>query len=83
MLNTLRKGANSFVAKLFFGVLVLSFAVWGIADVFRVHSPDTLASVGSTDITIDSYRQALHNQTQSLSARMKRPPERRCYGKSS
>lgn len=73
MLNTLRKSAGSLVAKLFFGVLVLSFAVWGIADVFRIHSPDTLASVGSTDISIDSYRQALHNQTQSLSARMKRP----------
>jgi peptidyl-prolyl cis-trans isomerase D len=35
MLNTLRKGANSLVAKILFGILVLSFAVWGIGDIFR------------------------------------------------
>lgn len=52
MLTTLRKGAASWVAKILFGILVLSFAVWGIGDIFRGPGRDSVAiSVGDQDIT--------------------------------
>ncbi len=35
MLDSLRSAAQSWVAKLLLGLLVLSFAIWGISDVFR------------------------------------------------
>jgi len=35
MLDTLRKGASSLVAKILFAILVISFAIWGIGDIFR------------------------------------------------
>lgn len=35
MLEALRKAAHSFVAKILFALLILSFAVWGIGDVVR------------------------------------------------
>ena len=50
MLNSLRRGAGTWVVKIFLGVLVLSFAAWGIGDIFRV-SPDTaVAEVGDIEI---------------------------------
>ena len=35
MLNSLRRHATGWVAKVLFGILVLSFAIWGIGDIFR------------------------------------------------
>ncbi len=32
MLDAMRRGAGTWVVKIFLGVLVLSFAVWGIGD---------------------------------------------------
>ena len=42
MLDSLRRHATGWVAKILFGFLVLSFAIWGIGDIFRaqpVHLP--------------------------------------------
>ena len=36
MLTTLRKHTQSFVVKILAGLLVVSFALWGIDDVFRI-----------------------------------------------
>ena len=47
MLQTLRKGASSWVAKAFLGLLVISFAVWGIGDMFRGFGVKAVASIGS------------------------------------
>ena len=35
MLNSLRRHATGWVAKVLFGILVVSFAIWGIGDIFR------------------------------------------------
>ncbi|MEE9140306.1 MAG: SurA N-terminal domain-containing protein [Alphaproteobacteria bacterium] len=52
MLNTLRKSAASWVMKGLFGILVLSFAVWGIGDIFRGPGRDTIViEVGDRGIT--------------------------------
>lgn len=51
MLDSLRKHATGWVAKVLFGFLVLSFAIWGIGDIFRApHAGSTVAEVAGTDI---------------------------------
>ncbi|MGI9386146.1 MAG: SurA N-terminal domain-containing protein [Methyloligellaceae bacterium] len=72
MLNTLRKGAASWVAKIFIGLLVLSFAVWGISDIFGGLGRTTLATVGDVKISSEDYRVAFQNEIRALSARMQR-----------
>lgn len=58
MLQTLRKGAAGWVAKIFFALLVLSFAIWGIEDVFRNFGSTNVARVGDTEIHVDQFRNA-------------------------
>lgn len=72
MLETLRKGAATWIAKIFIALLVLSFAVWGIADIFGGFGERNVATVGDTKISSEEYRQAYENQISSLSARFGR-----------
>ena len=59
MLDSLRKGASTWVAKILIGLLVLSFAVWGIEDMFRIFGQRSLAKVGDQEISAEAYREAL------------------------
>lgn len=69
MLESLRKGASSWVAKLLFGILVVSFAFWGIGDVFRGFGTNTLATVGGVALTPQQYDQLFQRELQSMSER--------------
>lgn len=40
------------------GVIVVSFAIWGVGDVFRGMTAQRLARVGSGEITVEAYRNA-------------------------
>jgi len=83
VLQTLRKGASGWIAKIFLVVLTLSFVVWGIADVFRGFGTTTVASVGSTDISADAFRRQYLDQLQQLSRRAGRavtPEQARAFG---
>ncbi|PCJ60427.1 MAG: hypothetical protein COA65_04200 [Rhodospirillaceae bacterium] len=53
MLETIRKRTTSWVVKGLLLLLVLSFAVWGIGDVFRGGREATIAKVGDVKITSD------------------------------
>ena len=53
MLETIRKRTTSWVVKGLLLLLVLSFAVWGIGDIFRGGREATIAKVGDTKITSD------------------------------
>ncbi len=73
MLQTLRKGAAGWVAKVFLGVLVLSFAVWGVADIFRVGGGGRDAAVvGDRKISVDEFRNAYSNELRRISQQAKR-----------
>jgi peptidyl-prolyl cis-trans isomerase D len=65
MLDKMRGAAKSWVAKVLMGLLVMSFGVWGIADVFRFSSISALATVGDQDISgqafTDNYRNWLRD----------------------
>ena len=66
MLEALRGFVGSWVAKVFLGVLIASFAVWGIAgEVFGPGSSNAVATVGETKVPpsrfMTSYNAALDN----------------------
>ena len=67
MLQTLRAASKSWVASVVIGVLVLAFALWGVADIFRGGGDTVVASVGGTDISAADYEQQLRNQLRALS----------------
>ena len=66
MLDALRRGASGWIAKIFLSILVLSFAVWGVADVFRGYGAGSLAKVGDIEITPEEFQSAYQNQLQML-----------------
>ena len=72
MLDSLRRGAVNWFAKGLLGLLVIAFAVWGIGDVIRNVGRGTLATIGSSQITVDEYRQAYQDEMASLTRRFGR-----------
>jgi peptidyl-prolyl cis-trans isomerase D len=66
----MRKAGQTLVGKtiatIFFGALIVSFAIWGIGDIFRATPASTVAEVGDTKITVEQVRAAYTNQVQQL-----------------
>lgn len=55
------------------GVLILSFAVWGIADIFKGFGQSTLATIGKTEISTEQFRQIYTEKLQQLGRQFGRP----------
>ncbi len=72
MLNTLRKGAGTWVAKIFIGLLVISFGIWGIADIFSGYGTRVLAKVGDVEIPPQEYERSLQQQIRRFSQQLGR-----------
>ncbi len=77
MLQGLRAGSRTIVTQillfLLMGLLIISFAFWGIGDVFRGFGAQTVAKVGSTEIRIDEYRRAFNDRLQDIGRQINRP----------
>lgn len=56
MLSFVRKAARSWVAAVLIGLLVISFTIWGINDVFKGNSKDNVALVAGKAITSAEFR---------------------------
>jgi peptidyl-prolyl cis-trans isomerase D len=67
MLEVFRNAAKGWVAKILLGLLVISFAVWGITDVFTGFQSQDLVTVGKTKIAAETYQRDLNNTMQRLS----------------
>lgn len=67
MLEQLRRGAQTWVAKVLFGILVASFGIWGIADVFRGWGRGAIATVGGTKIPAEEFQRAFQNELDRFS----------------
>lgn len=71
MMQGLRNAGQTWLGKLvvtvLFGMLILSFAIWGIADIFRGYGRSTAATVGSTEIAVDQLRFTYQNELQRIS----------------
>jgi len=68
MLDAIRKHASGWVVKIFLGVLILSFGIWGIADIFRGGRDPTVAKVGDVEITANQFNQEFRRSLQRLQA---------------
>ena len=56
MLDTLRKMTSGWVVQILMLLLVVSFGVWGVADVFRGYGANDIAKVGSISLTGAEFR---------------------------
>ena len=72
MLDTLRRGAGNWLAKGLLGLLVIAFAVWGVADVFRGYGAGSIAKVGSTEIGLEQFQTAYQNEMNQISEQIGR-----------
>lgn len=67
MLDSLRKSAGSWVAKILFGLLILSFGVWGIGDVVRSGASGGAAiAVGDIEVGPGYVRSQFERQVDQL-----------------
>ena len=68
MLQAIRTRAGSVIIKVLFGLLILSFGIWGIGDIFRNRTPETVvAKIGSEDIEAQQLENELQPALQRLS----------------
>jgi peptidyl-prolyl cis-trans isomerase D len=72
MLDVLRRNASGWLAKILIGLLVLSFAVWGVADMVTGVGRYTAAKVGSTEISAPDFQRAYQNQLDAIAQRFGR-----------
>jgi len=77
MLRGIRKASSNWLGKtvmaVVVGVLVLSFAIWGIGDVFRGFGQSTVAKIGGTEITIEQFRTLYNDRLQQYARQLGRP----------
>ena len=67
MMQTMRRYAKGAMAFVLFGVLIISFAIWGIGDIFRSGSGDPeVAKVGETEITVREFNDELQRELRRL-----------------
>ena len=73
MLEALRRFVGSWVAKIFLGILIASFAVWGIASGgFGPGSSNAVATVGETTVPPARLRLTYRNAHEAASQRVGR-----------
>src|SRR5262249_58393060 len=77
MLRGLHKASSHWLGKLvmagLFGFLALSFAVWGIGDIFRGFGRSSLAKIGSTEIGVEPIPHAYSQHLPQLRPNLRRP----------
>jgi len=77
MLRGIRKASSNWLGKavmaVVMGVLIVSFAVWGIADIFKGFGQSSLAKVGRTEISTEQFRQIYMDKLQQLGRSFGRP----------
>ncbi len=69
MIEAMRNHATGWVAKILIGLLAISFAVWGIADVFRPAQNNVLATVGDQEVTTERFERNFERQVRAFGER--------------
>jgi peptidyl-prolyl cis-trans isomerase D len=76
MLEGLRVASQNWFGRIVMGLVMgfiaISFAVWGIGDVFRGGGGRRLAKVGSSEITVEAFKSAYQTELQRLQQRLRR-----------
>ena len=70
MLQSMRASAQGWIGRvimaILMGLIILSFAIWGIGDIFRGFGANNLAQVGGIAIGADTYRNAYQAELQNM-----------------
>jgi peptidyl-prolyl cis-trans isomerase D len=73
MLASIRKFAKSWVAAVLIGLLIISFAVFGINDVFQGNVGDAVVKAGSRTVTSVDFRREFDNYKRGLEQQSGQP----------
>jgi len=77
MLRGIHKATSTWLGKAVMGTimgfLILSFAIWGIGDIFRGFGANSVAKIGGTEITVEQFRQFYTDKVQQLGQQLRRP----------
>ncbi|MCW1990577.1 UNVERIFIED_ORG: peptidyl-prolyl cis-trans isomerase D [Bradyrhizobium japonicum] len=83
----MRKASSNWLGKtimaVVMGVLIISFGIWGIADIFRGFGQSTVAKIGRTEISLNEFRQIYTDRLQQISRQFGRaltPDQARAFG---
>jgi peptidyl-prolyl cis-trans isomerase D len=76
MLDSMRKGAGTWFVRGFLFLLVASFAVWGVGDIFRGRTDTTLIRVGDVKIQPQEFNDAFNREMRRMSQAMGQPLDR-------
>lgn len=72
MLDFLRRGVKSWVAKILLALLIVSFAVWGIGDIFVGGRNAAVAVAGESEIDAERFANAVLRQQSQMSQQAQR-----------
>jgi peptidyl-prolyl cis-trans isomerase D len=76
MLEGLRVASQNWIGRLVMGLVMgfiaISFAVWGIGDVFRGFSSQRLVKIGGGEVTVEAFRASYQNELRRLQQRLRR-----------
>lgn len=76
MLTGIRNAAGNWLGRIvlivLFGLLIVSFAVWGIGDIFRGYGTTVVAKVGSVEIGTEAFRRQYQDELIRLSQQARR-----------
>ena len=77
MLRGIHKASSTWLGKAVMaavmGVIAISFAIWGIGDIFRGFGRNAVATIGGTEISIEQFRQFYNDRLQQLGRQVGRP----------
>lgn len=87
MLRGLKNATSNWLGKsilaVVIGFLVISFAIWGIGDIFRGFGQNEVARIGDSEISVEAFRQYYNDRLQQLSRQLGRvitPEQARSLG---
>ena len=67
MLDAMRRGAQGWVAKFLFAILIVSFGIfWNVSDVFRGFGQGAVAQVGDTEITVPEFQRSFQRTREGV-----------------
>ena len=68
MLESIRASAQGWIGRtimaILMGLIILSFAIWGIGDIFKGFGANNLAQVGGIEIGADTFRNVYQTELQ-------------------
>ncbi len=67
MLEALRRSTSGWIAKILLFLLMFSFAIWGVGDMFVNFGRGDVATVGDQKISVEEYQRAEQNALANIS----------------